>query len=153
MISDPRLALVSFTGSSEVLGFTFGFGLASYCCTAHADNPANATALRYSNSILQLSFALPTHSRAMQRFTRSRLHFETCPPRRPLPGLQIGVRVSEVVHKRFGRTILELGGNNATIGTSHVIIVYSCHLRRSRPREQIVLFFTLYTTWFVFSAQ
>ena len=32
--------------------------------------------------------------------------------------LQIGVHVSEVVHKRFGRTILELGGNNATISTS-----------------------------------
>lgn len=28
---------------------------------------------------------------------------------------QIGVHVSEVVHKRFGRTILELGGNNAVI--------------------------------------
>ena len=29
---------------------------------------------------------------------------------------QIGVHVSEVIHKRFGRTILELGGNNSTIG-------------------------------------
>jgi aldehyde dehydrogenase family 7 protein A1 len=28
---------------------------------------------------------------------------------------EIGVHVSEVVHRRFGRTILELGGNNATI--------------------------------------
>lgn len=28
---------------------------------------------------------------------------------------EIGQRVSEIVHKRFGRTILELGGNNATI--------------------------------------
>jgi hypothetical protein len=32
------------------------------------------------------------------------------------PNLQIGVHVSEVIHKRFGRTILELGGNNSTIG-------------------------------------
>ena len=31
--------------------------------------------------------------------------------------VQIGVHVSEVVHKRFGRTILELGGNNSTIST------------------------------------
>jgi aldehyde dehydrogenase family 7 protein A1 len=29
----------------------------------------------------------------------------------------IGEHVSQVVHKRFGRTILELGGNNAVIGT------------------------------------
>ena len=28
---------------------------------------------------------------------------------------KIGQRVSEIVHKRFGRTILELGGNNAVI--------------------------------------
>jgi len=28
---------------------------------------------------------------------------------------EIGVHVSEVIHKRFGRTILELGGNNSTI--------------------------------------
>jgi len=28
---------------------------------------------------------------------------------------EIGEHVSEVVHKRFGRTILELGGNNATV--------------------------------------
>jgi aldehyde dehydrogenase family 7 protein A1 len=28
---------------------------------------------------------------------------------------EIGIHVSEVVHRRFGRTILELGGNNATI--------------------------------------
>lgn len=28
---------------------------------------------------------------------------------------QIGQRVSEIVHRRFGRTILELGGNNAVI--------------------------------------
>jgi len=28
---------------------------------------------------------------------------------------EVGVHVSEVVHRRFGRTILELGGNNATI--------------------------------------
>jgi len=28
---------------------------------------------------------------------------------------EIGVHVSEVVHRRFGRTILELGGNNSTI--------------------------------------
>jgi aldehyde dehydrogenase family 7 protein A1 len=27
----------------------------------------------------------------------------------------VGVRVSEIVHRRFGRTILELGGNNASI--------------------------------------
>ena len=27
----------------------------------------------------------------------------------------IGEHVAEVVHKRFGRTILELGGNNATV--------------------------------------
>lgn len=30
---------------------------------------------------------------------------------------QIGQHVSEVVHRRFGRTILELGGNNAIIAT------------------------------------
>lgn len=28
---------------------------------------------------------------------------------------EVGIHVSEVVHRRFGRTILELGGNNATI--------------------------------------
>jgi hypothetical protein len=28
---------------------------------------------------------------------------------------EIGIHVSEVVHRRFGRTILELGGNNAPI--------------------------------------
>lgn len=28
---------------------------------------------------------------------------------------KVGKRVSEVVHSRFGRTILELGGNGATI--------------------------------------
>jgi len=28
---------------------------------------------------------------------------------------EVGRRVSEIVHKRFGRTILELGGNNATV--------------------------------------
>lgn len=28
---------------------------------------------------------------------------------------EIGKRVSEIVHKRFGRTILELGGNNASV--------------------------------------
>ena len=28
---------------------------------------------------------------------------------------QIGKRISEIVHTRFGRTILELGGNNAVI--------------------------------------
>jgi len=27
----------------------------------------------------------------------------------------IGQRISETVHKRFGRTILELGGNNAAV--------------------------------------
>lgn len=27
----------------------------------------------------------------------------------------VGRQVSEVVHKRFGRTILELGGNNAAV--------------------------------------
>jgi len=27
----------------------------------------------------------------------------------------IGIRISTEVHKRFGRTILELGGNNAII--------------------------------------
>jgi len=28
---------------------------------------------------------------------------------------QVGKRVSEIVHSRFGRTILELGGNNSAI--------------------------------------
>ena len=32
---------------------------------------------------------------------------------------RMGYRVGEVVHKRLGRTILELGGNNAIIATQH----------------------------------
>ncbi len=32
---------------------------------------------------------------------------------------RMGYRVGEVVHKRLGRTILELGGNNAIIATEH----------------------------------
>jgi aldehyde dehydrogenase family 7 protein A1 len=42
-----------------------------------------------------------------------------CDPRAALVSFtgstSVGTRVSEVVHKRFGRTILELGGNNASI--------------------------------------
>ena len=50
------------------------------------------------------------------------------------PYPQIGVRVSEVVHKRFGRTILELGGNNATISTLRMhFSVFRKHLQTQRP--------------------
>jgi hypothetical protein len=77
MINDPRLAMVSFTGSSEVR------------CVGGTPHG-------------------PTHALVV------------CPLAPPPPSLpllyQIGVRVSEVVHRRFGRTILELGGNNATVG-------------------------------------
>ena len=42
-----------------------------------------------------------------------------CDPRAALVSFTgstaVGVRVAEVVHRRFGRTILELGGNNASI--------------------------------------
>ena len=42
-----------------------------------------------------------------------------CDPRAALVSFTgstaVGVRVSEVVHRRFGRTILELGGNNASV--------------------------------------
>ncbi len=37
---------------------------------------------------------------------------------------QIGMHVSEVVHRRFGSTILELGGNNATIGRAEPLGLY-----------------------------
>lgn len=75
LIQDPRLSLVSFTGSSEVRW------------TKTARRVWDEECLTLYNTHLHLH----------------------------LP--QIGVRVAEVVHRRFGSTILELGGNNSTVGT------------------------------------
>lgn len=55
---------------------------------------------------------------------------------------KVGRIVSETVHRRFGRTILELGGNNATIGMCLCVAVVcsllSAHrgVHRSRSRQR-----------------
>ena len=52
---------------------------------------------------------------------------------------KVGRIVSETVHRRFGRTILELGGNNATIGMCLCVWLWSAHcsaLTACPPRSQ-----------------
>jgi aldehyde dehydrogenase family 7 protein A1 len=55
----------------------------------------------------RLSLISFTGSTSVRYLPPPPLHYLTC--------IQVGRHISEVVHSRFGRTILELGGNNAIV--------------------------------------
>ena len=115
--------VTAFNFPCAVLGWNLALSLA--CGNTHIWKGASSTSLitlataRIVAGVLEAAGAPPGVFTVVTGSGRTIGDRLICDPRAALVSFTgstaVGVRVSEVVHRRFGRTILELGGNNASI--------------------------------------
>ena len=115
--------ITAFNFPCAVLGWNLALSLV--CGNTHIWKGASSTSLvtlataRIITDVLEASGVPPGVLTVVTGSGRTIGDRLICDPRAALVSFtgstSVGTRVSEVVHKRFGRTILELGGNNASI--------------------------------------